>query len=408
MSAAPEVGYSEWKPRYLRVVLTFGALMAITPLTIDMYLPGVPALVTELGASTSQGAATVSGMLIGMSVGQILVGPLVDAWGRHRPIMVGLVLHALLSVAIAFAPTIEILLALRVVQGLVGAMLTVTVTASVRDLYSGRKAAALFSQLMLVLGVAPILAPALGSLVLQFTSWRGIFVVLAVITALLFLLTVFGVRETLPRHRRRTAGLKSSLSTYWLLLRDPAYVAMLVVGAMTSAATFTYIAASPFIFQGIFGLSEGSYALIFGINASVTILMVQLNPVMLRRFNPGPIMAVALVLALVTSTILTVTSQLRVGGVLMLAAMVALTNGFSALAVPNAQAVALHRHGAHAGSAAALMGTARFAIAGFAGPVVGFFLRDTPAPLGVMMALAHVIALVALGLSWKAVNAEQY
>lgn len=408
MSATPEVGYSEWKPSYLRVVLTFGVLMAITPLTIDMYLPGVPQMVADLDASTSQGAATVTGMLIGMAVGQIVIGPLVDAWGRHRPIMIGLVLHALTSVAIAFAPTIESLLALRVLQGLVGSMLTVTITAAVRDLYSGRKAAALFSQLMLVLGVAPILAPALGSAVLQFTSWRGIFIVLAVVTALLLVVTVLGVRETLPKERRRVAGLKSSLQTYALVLKDPAYLAMVVVNGMTSAAMFTYIAASPFIFQEMFGLSEGRYALVFGVNAAVMILMVQLNPVLLRRFNPGPIMVGALALATVTATLLMITSHLQIGGVLLVAGLIALTNGFSGLAGPNSQAIALHRHGAHAGSAAALLGTARFATAGVVGPVVGLFLTDTAAPLGVLMALAQVIALIAVGLAWKRITAEQY
>lgn len=407
MSTSPATDTAT-RPSYLRALLSLGALMAITPITIDMYLPGLPSLVNDLNATTAQGTATVTGMLIGMAIGQIVIGPLSDAFGRYKPILLGLIFHVVISVVLAFAPSIEMLLVLRVLQGVVNASITVAVTASVRDQYSGRQAASLFAQLMLVLGVGPILAPALGSLVLQFTSWRGIFLVLAAIGLVLLLVSVFGIRESLPPERRRVAGVATTLRTYGEVLRDPILVAMLLVMGMTSAAMFTYISASPFIFQGMFGLNEGQFALLFGATAAGTILFVQLNPLLLRRFTPPQVMVASLVLAIVSSGLLVVVSLAEIGGVILVAVLIGMTNAFSSLAGPNGQAIGLHRHGLRAGSAAALLGASRFAIAGFAGPIVGIFLKDNPAPLGVLMASAMVIALIACVFSWKQITSESY
>lgn len=407
MSTSPDTTTAT-RPSYIRALLSLGALMAITPITIDMYLPGLPALVSDLNATTAQGQATVTGMLVGMAIGQIVIGPLSDAFGRYKPIILGLIFHVVISVVLAFAGSIEILLALRVLQGIVNASITVAVTASVRDQYSGRQAASLFAQLMLVLGVGPILAPALGSLVMQFTSWRGIFLVLAAIGLVLLLTSLLTLRETLPPERRQVAGIGTTLRTYVEVLRDPILVAMLLVMGMTSAAMFTYISASPFIFQGMFGLNEGQFALLFGATAAGTILFVQLNPLLLRRFTPPQVMMASLILAIISSVLLIVVSVLAIGGVILVAVLIGVTNAFSSLAGPNGQAIGLHRHGRRAGSAAALLGASRFAIAGFTGPLVGLFLKDNPAPLGVLMAAAMVIALVACLLSWKQITSESY
>ena len=183
-------------------MVVLGLLIAIGPLTIDMYLPALPTLSAELGATQPQAQLTLTGIMIGLGLGQLVLGPLSDALGRRRVLLGGLVVHASMSVLCAIAPSIEVLTAVRVGQGVAGAAIAVVAMAAVRDLYSGRKAATLLSHLTLVLGAAPILAPTMGGYLLAVTSWRGIFVVLFAVAVALVALAFFGLPETLPVSRR--------------------------------------------------------------------------------------------------------------------------------------------------------------------------------------------------------------
>ena len=185
--------------RYVQLVIVLGALMAIGPLTIDTYLPALPQLSEEMGATDAQVQLTITGLLLGLGLGQLIIGPLSDAFGRRRPLLIGLAAHGVMSVLCAVAPSIELLTVTRTLQGLGGAAVAVVAMAIVRDLFTGIRAAQLLSRLILVLGVAPILAPSLGSALLTFTSWRGIFVVLAVAAVGLWLLAWRALPETLPR-----------------------------------------------------------------------------------------------------------------------------------------------------------------------------------------------------------------
>ena len=184
--------------RYVQLVLVLGALIALGPLTIDMYLPAFPRIGDDLGASDSAVQLTLTGMLLGLAVGQLVIGPLSDAFGRRRPLVVGIATHAVASLACAVAPTIAVLATVRVVQGFAGAAISVVAMATVRDLFEGVAVARIMSRLMLVIGLAPILAPTIGGFVLTFTSWRGIFVVLAGAAVLLVGVAFFFLRETLP------------------------------------------------------------------------------------------------------------------------------------------------------------------------------------------------------------------
>ena len=188
--------------RYVSLVLVLGALSAIGPLTIDTYLPALPQLTADLGATDPQAQLTITGLLIGLGLGQLVIGPWSDAVGRRKPLLLGLIAHTLMSVLCALAPSVTLLAVTRTLQGLAGAAVAVVAMAVVRDLFSGIRAAQLLSRLILVLGIAPILAPSLGSALLNFTSWRGIFVVLAVAAVLLLALAFFGLPETLPQARR--------------------------------------------------------------------------------------------------------------------------------------------------------------------------------------------------------------
>src|SRR5215208_7279109 len=272
--------------KYVQLVLVLGALSAIGPLTIDTYLPALPELTTELSATDSQAQLTITGLLVGLGIGQLIIGPWSDVVGRRRPLLLALTAHGLMSLLCAAAPSIELLVATRIGQGLCGAAVAVVAMATVRDLFSGVRAAKLLSRLMLVLGVAPILAPSLGSALLELTSWRGIFAVLAVAAVALFTLAWFGLPETLPPQRRREGSIRGSMQSYAALFSDRLFLIMVGVAGSMFATLFAYVAGAPFVLQEMFGLSPQQFGVAFSSNALGLILMTQLNPVLLRRFSP--------------------------------------------------------------------------------------------------------------------------
>ncbi len=255
-----------------------GALTAIGPLTIDTYLPALPSISRDLAASESAVQATLTGILLGMGLGQLLVGPLSDAIGRRKPLIAGISLHILASVLCAFAPSVELLTVGRVLQGLGNAAVAVVAMATVRDVFVGSAAATLLSRLMLVSGMAPILAPSLGGAILRLTSWRGVFAVLAVAGVLLVTLASTALRETLPVERRRPAAPRHVLATYRRLLRDRTFVGLVLIAGLGFATLFGYIGGSSFVLQNVYGLSAAQFALVFGANSLGLIVMSQLNP----------------------------------------------------------------------------------------------------------------------------------
>ena len=284
--------------RYLKLVLVLGALSAIGPLTIDTYLPALPALSAELGASDVQAQTTITGLLVGLGLGQLVIGPLSDAFGRRRPLLLGLTGHALMSLLCALAPSITLLAVTRTLQGISGAAVAVVAMAMIRDLFTGRDAAKLLSRMILVLGVAPILAPSFGSALLEFTSWRGIFVVLAAMAVGLLVLAFVALPETLPPARRMPASVRSSLTAYAGLFRDRTFLVLVAISALLFATLFAYISGSPFILQGLYELSPQQFGLAFSANAVGLILATQLNPLLLRRYRPMTILSVAVAVGL--------------------------------------------------------------------------------------------------------------
>jgi DHA1 family bicyclomycin/chloramphenicol resistance-like MFS transporter len=233
----------------LRLVLLLGALIALGPLTIDMYLPALPTITDELLTTSATVQLTLTGTLLGLGLGQLVIGPLADRFGRKRPLIAGAAVHVLASLLCIVAPTIEVLGALRVLQGLGAAAGSVIALAIVRDLYTGRAAATLLSRLILVMGAAPVLAPTLGSWVLGFTSWRGVFGVLALYALVLLPVAARALPETLPPERRVTSGVGGTLRTYGGLLRDRTFVGLVLVAGLSMAAVLGYVGGSSFVMQ---------------------------------------------------------------------------------------------------------------------------------------------------------------
>lgn len=379
----------------LRLVLVLGALVALGPLTIDMYLPALPTIVTDLGTTDAAVQLTLTGTLVGLALGQLLVGPLSDTFGRRRPLLVGVGVHVLASLLCLVAPNVAVLGGLRLMQGLGAAAASVVAMAIVRDLFVGRAAATLFSRLMLVLGVAPVLAPTIGGEVLRFTSWRGVFVVLAVLALLLIVFAARAVPETLSPEHRRPLGLRSTLRTYGGLLRDRTFVGLVLVAGLAMAGLFGYVAGSSFVFQEEFGLNEQQFGLVFGAGALFLIGGTQLNAALLGRFEPRTLLPFSLVLGTVAGAALVVVALLDVGGLVGVIAPLWTVLFSVGLALPNTPALALARHGEAAGTASALLGAVQMGTGAIVSPVVGILGNDALA-MGTVMAAGAALALVVL------------
>ncbi|HEY0811936.1 MAG TPA: multidrug effflux MFS transporter [Pseudonocardia sp.] len=379
----------------LTMILVLGALIALGPLTIDMYLPSLPALTVDLATTSSAVQLTLTGTLVGLALGQLVIGPLSDSVGRRRPLLAGAALHVVASLAITVAPNVAVLGVLRVLQGMGAAAGAVIALAIVRDLYQGRAAATMFSRLMLVMGVAPVLAPTIGGELLSVTSWRGVFVALAVYGVLVLVAAALALRESLPPAERRPAGIASTLRTYAGLLHDRTFVGLVLVAGLIMAGLFGYVAGSSFVFQQQFGFNQQQFGLAFGAGAVFLIAATQLNAYLLRRFEPSTLLLAALIGGSLAGLVLVGTTATGVGGILgVLVPMFAVLFTIG-LAMPNAPALALARHGHAAGTAAALVGAVQFGVGALVSPVVGI-LGDDAAAMGLVVAGGLVLALAVL------------
>jgi len=379
----------------LTMILVLGALVALGPLTIDMYLPALPALTADLATTSSTAQLTLTGTLVGLALGQLVIGPLSDALGRRRPLLAGAALHVAASLAITVAPNVAVLGVLRVLQGVGAAAGAVIALAIIRDLYTGRAAATMFSRLMLVMGVAPVLAPTVGGELLRITSWRGLFVALAVYGVLVLAATAWALRESLAPEHRQPARVGATLRTYGRLLHDRTFVGLVLVAGLTMAGLFGYVAGSSFVFQQQFGLDQQQFGLAFGAGAVFLIAATQLNAYLLRTFEPGTLLTAALVGGSVAGLVLVAAAATGVGGLAgVLVPMFGVLFAVG-LALPNAPALALASHGDTAGTAAALLGAVQFGVGALVSPLVGILGNDAVA-MGTVVAGGLVLALVVL------------
>jgi DHA1 family bicyclomycin/chloramphenicol resistance-like MFS transporter len=383
------------KPRTARTALTLGAFVALGPLTIDMYLPALPTIATELETTSAAVQLTLTGTLVGLALGQLVLGPLSDTFGRRRPLLAGTALHVVASLLVLVAPNIAVLGALRLLQGVGTAAGAVIAIAVVRDLFDGRAAATMLSRLFLVIGAAPVLAPTIGGEVLRFTSWRGVFVILAVYGLLLLAVGFFLLRETLPPERRSSSGVAGTLRGYRSLFGDRAYVGLVLVAGLTMAGLFSYVSGSSFVYQDEFGLDEQQFGLLFGAGAIWLIAATQLNPVLLRWFSPAQVLIAGTVGGAAAGAVLLVLSATGTGGLFAVAVPLWAVLFACGLALPNAPALALSRHGDAAGTAAALLGAVQFGVGAAVSPLVGLLGNDAVA-MGTVIVASLALAIVVL------------
>ncbi|WP_327091828.1 multidrug effflux MFS transporter [Nonomuraea sp. NBC_01738] len=373
------------------LLLILGALSAIGPLSIDMYLPALPAITGEMASVPAQVQLTLTACLIGVSVGQVVAGPLSDTRGRRAPLLVGVGGFALASLLCAFAPSVPALIVLRLLQGILGGAALVIVRAVVRDLYDGAAIARIFATLMLVSGLAPILAPIAGAQLLAFTSWRGVFVALSLLGLLLLMAVIPGVRETLPAGARESGGMKHTAQTFWRLLRDRSFMSCALTAGLAFAGMFAYISGSPFVLQDVFHVTPQQYSLIFGLNALGLTLMAQVGGRLAGRVPPARLVFIGLVIALAGGALLVAaaTTGLGLGGIVAGLFVIMCGQG---LVMPGTGALALAGQPQQvAGSASALLGVMQFALGALAAPLVGLAGAGTAVPMAVVM-LGLIIA----------------
>lgn len=387
--------------RLFGYVLLLGALTALGPFTVDMYLPAFPMLQGEFDASEGAVQLTLTGTMVGFALGQLIVGPLSDVVGRRVPLLVSTALHVIASVIAIFAPSLLVLGGARILMGMGAAGGAVVAMAMVRDLFGGRRLVIMLSRLALVSGLAPVIAPLAGSALLQVVPWRGIFVVLAIYAVVVLACAIFGLPETRPKGDRATAEKVSIRHRYRVVFSDRVFVGVLLIGGMTFSGLFSYLASSSFLFQQSYGLSPLQYGMVFATNSVGLIIGNQTAARLAAKFGPQWVLAFSTVGLLVAAIALPICAELIDGpvGVIVPLFFFMTSCGFT---FPCAQVLALDRHPEAAGTAASVLGASNNGIAGVMSmlvPVVSAWTGGiTPLSMSSVMILSSIIGILALWL----------
>ncbi len=382
------------KTGFLRAALLLGLLSAIGPFAIDMYLPALPSIGRSLDTSIGAVQASLMVYFLATGIGQLVYGPLSDQVGRKPPLYFGLALFAVGSVGCALAPDIRTLVAMRFLQGLGACACTVVPRAVVRDLYSGHDALRLMSLLMLVFSVSPILAPLVGSLLIDWQGWRSVFWAMTATAAVGLLLVATRLQETRPAAARHGSSWRSALAGYATLLRDRHYLGLVGIGAFGIASFFAYLANSSFVLINHYGLSPRQYSIVFAINAAAFIAMSQLTSRLGRRFGMAPMVRAAASAYAGFMLLLLLLFALGVERLEVLLVLLFLGYGCLGLVMPTTAVLALESHAAIAGTASALMGTLQFATGAAVMALVGLFVDGTALPMIAGIAGSALMAFV--------------
>jgi len=380
MSGAGRPPYAAWLP------LLLGFLQAVGPMSIDMYLPAFPNIEAEFHAAPGAAQLTLATWILGLSFGQLLTGALADRFGRRLPLLCGTAVYTFASIGCATAPSIGWLAVWRFMAAIGGSASMIVPRAVVRDISEGHEAARLMSRLILILGVAPILAPSLGGLVLQMASWRGIFWITAAYGLIGLLLSAWLLPDTLEPVRRVHLRLANMLARYGQILRERGFLTHTLMLASASFALFAYLGGSPTTFIGTYHLTPGRFAIVFGAVAATYVLFSQGNVYATRRLGLDLTLRVASSLYLVLAALLLGLTLSGRGNVLSMAVVLALTQGLTGFISPTATVGALAHHAAHAGSASAVMGTLQFLIGCSSGFLIAWLTNGTPVPMAGLMA----------------------
>jgi len=376
-------------------ILVLGALVGLGPFTIDLYLPAFPRLTEDFGVADSAIQLTLTGTTIGFGLGQLIVGPWSDRVGRRLPLVIATAVHVLACLGAAFAPDVVTLGAFRLLQGVGAAGGGVVAMAMVRDLFGGRPLVRMLSRLALVTTLAPILAPIIGGQLLRFFEWRHLFLFLAGYGAIMIVLALIFLGETMPKARSHDSGHSTARARYRSLFTDRTFVGVAIIGAMQFSGLFAYLSASSFLFQNVYGFSPQQFGILFGVNSIGILIGNQSSARLTRVIGPQWILAIATVVQVLASIAMILGVALGWGlpGVLVPLFIFIMSCGF---AFPCIQVLALAHHGREAGTAASVLGAVNFGVAGAVSPLVGVLGISTAAPMGLIMGVTAAIGCASL------------
>ncbi|NVM98682.1 multidrug effflux MFS transporter [Arthrobacter sp. SDTb3-6] len=372
-------------------------LMLLTvfgPISMDLYLPVLPALTTELGATMSAAQFTLTACLIGLAVGQVIAGPLSDRFGRRTPLTIGILAYIGASALCAVSPGITSLVIARLVQGLAGAVGIVIAQAAGRDVYEGNALIRFYGRLTVLGGLAAIVGPVLGGQLARITDWRGTFLLLAAIGALLLIASLIIFGETLPANQRTSGGMAQTGRDFRRLCSDPLFVGSVLIGGLTYAALFAYLSGASYILQGTYGLSPQAYSIAFGANSAGFMVFGYIGGRTAERWSERGTLIAGATMSGLGALGLLATGLLALSLPVMLISLFVLASGV-ALASPPTTSLALADYPALAGTASSLLGCARFGLGGIAAPLVGLGGADAVLPLGIVTVVSIVLAVLA-------------
>lgn len=394
MTDTPQCSTPSTQSRSVKYVLMLGALAALPAVTTDMYLPSLPAVVDDLETTQAAAQLTLSGILLGGGVGQLVIGPFSDRYGRRLPLMIGISLHIVISLLCSITPSIETLVGLRVLQGFFNAAAAVVAIAVIRDRFIGAEAARVLSRLMLVIGLAPLLAPTMGQAIAGLWHWRAVFYALAVIGMVLVAIVWKFMPETLPEDLRSPGRPRHVAGAYWSLLRDKHFMALAVIPGLGLALIMSYVVGSPFVLQNEYGFTQQQFALVFALNGAALVLSAQLNAALVRKVPPARLLRAAVLVQLVLALVLFAAVATGTGGALGLLAGLWLVLGAQGMIPANAFVLALHNYGHMAGTAAAVIGALQSGVAGLVCPLVGLLGGNALSMVSVMIGCCVLTVIV--------------
>ncbi|MCI9878343.1 multidrug effflux MFS transporter [Pseudomonas atacamensis] len=388
-----------------RTILILGALSAFGPLAIDFYLPAFPAMALAFGTDEQHVQLTLAAYFLGLSLGQLAYGPISDRFGRRLPLLSGVALFTLASLACAYAPSLDWLIGARFVQALGGCAGMVISRAVVADKCDAVGSAKVFSQLMLVMGLAPILAPMLGGLLVNTTGWQSIFLVLTGFSAAAGLAVALGLPESMPAHVPRQP-LSGALRQYARLVKDSVYLGHALTGGIAIAGMFAYIAGSPFVFIKLYGVPAEHFGWLFGTNAAGFILVAQVNARLLAKRGPAFLLVRAVWVYFLAGLTLLAVGAMRPEALWPLLIPLFICIASLGCIIPNASACAMNGQGARAGSASAMLGCLQFSIAAGAAALVGVLHDGSAVPMAMVISLCGLLVVSVALLTRRLQNAR--
>lgn len=384
---------NNYKNHSLRLALILAAFSALGPFTVDMYLASLPQIMSFFKTNASMIQASLTASLLGLGLGQLVIGPLSDKYGRRTPLIIAMILYIISSIGCAFVSNIELFIVLRFIQGVAASAGLVISGAIARDRYSGVEMTKFISLLTMISNVAPLVSPNAGSAVTSFSSWVGVFVFLGLLGLLLTGITTWGLEESLPVQHRVSGNFMAVMKNYNRLFRDRTFMGYALVNGILFAGVFAFVAGTPFIYQNMFKLSPQMFSILFAMNGLAIMIGSQVVKRMAGRLSERRILLIGLSLSFVSSSAILI-AVLSEGSLLAIVVSTFLFAISIGIIGPVSFTLAMESHGQNAGSASAVLGTFKYALGAVTSPLVGIAGENSAIPFGIVIFTTSLLAIV--------------